>query len=82
MIEQHYLGIGHTQMEVDSVHSTIEHHLRNKEIYLPTGYVSVYREACVKNPYSVKYLTHDFFKSCASVRTIYRLDLALKPVIQ
>ena len=66
-IEQHYLEKGHTQMEVDSVHSTIEHRLRNKDIYLPTDYVGVCREACAKNPYSVKYLTHDFFKSYAPV---------------
>ena len=48
-IEQHYLEKGHTQMEVDSVHSTIEHRLRNKEIYLPTDYVGVCREACVND---------------------------------
>jgi len=67
MIEQHYLEKGYTQMELDSVHTTIEHQLRNKPVYLPTDYVGVCREACVKNPYKVKCLKHDYFKSYVQI---------------
>lgn len=59
---QKYLQKGHTQMEVDSVHSVIERQIRNKKINIPADYVYICKTACHKNPYNVKYLTHDFFK--------------------
>lgn len=60
-IEQKYLQKGHTQMEVDSVHSVIERQIRNKKINIPADYVYVCRTACQKQPYKVEYLTHNFF---------------------
>lgn len=63
VIEQKFLEKGHTQMEADSMHSTIERKLKNKEISVPAQYVDVCK-AARKNPrpYVVKYLDHTFFK--------------------
>lgn len=64
-IEQKYLEVGHTQMEVDSAHSLIERKMgRRKEIYLPSDYLRIMREARQNPfPYEVFELTHlDFFK--------------------
>ncbi|XP_050514864.1 uncharacterized protein LOC126890077 [Diabrotica virgifera virgifera] len=68
-IQQKYLEVGHTQMEADSMHATIERKLKNKIIHIPAEYA----EVCVgarKNPkpYNVSYLTHEFFKSFASLQ--------------
>lgn len=62
-ITQKYLCKGHTQMEVDSMHSTIERQIRACKINLPADYVY----HCIKArqnpaPYEVKYLNHTFFK--------------------
>ncbi|KAK5647883.1 hypothetical protein RI129_002775 [Pyrocoelia pectoralis] len=52
---QKYLEPGHTQMECDSVHSTIERKLRNKEIHLPSDYSTITREARTNpKPYEEK----------------------------
>lgn len=40
-IEQKFLVKGHTQMPCDSIHSTIEKVLKNKEIYLPSDYLKL-----------------------------------------
>jgi hypothetical protein len=40
-ITQKYLEKGHTQMEVDSVHSVIERKMKNREIFLPTQYATI-----------------------------------------
>ena len=42
-ISQKFLEKGHTQMEVDSVHSSIESRLKNRAIYYPENYVDVFR---------------------------------------
>jgi len=73
-ITQKFLQRGHTQMEVDCMHSTIERKIRNKKINIPADYVSICKTACTKQPYIVEYLTYDFFKSfsvlkyCKSIR--------------
>ncbi|CAH1108342.1 unnamed protein product [Psylliodes chrysocephalus] len=52
----------HTQMEVDSVHSTIERKIKKKNINVPADYINICETAC-KIPYTVKYLDyHTFFK--------------------
>lgn len=66
-IVQKYLEKGHTQMECDAMHSTIERQIKNREIYSPAGYV----EACktARNnpgPYNVIQLDHTFFKKYSS----------------
>lgn len=61
VICQKFLEKGHTQMECDSVHSAIETALKNKEIYLPSDYYRVTKEARFKNPYVVKNMDSEFF---------------------
>ncbi|KAF0706536.1 Uncharacterized protein FWK35_00033566, partial [Aphis craccivora] len=66
-IIQKFLQRGHTQMEVDSMHSTIERKVRNRKINVPADYISICKSACIKSPYTVEYLTHNFFKSYSSI---------------
>ncbi|XP_031331486.1 uncharacterized protein LOC116162089 [Photinus pyralis] len=68
-IEQKILEKGHTQMEADSIHSTIERHLRNKNINVPADYVDVCKTARQNpKPYTVYYLDHKFFKNFSSIQ--------------
>lgn len=63
VITQKYLEKGHTQMEVDSVHSLIERKLKNREIFLPSQYATITKEARTKPcPYEVITPDHTFFK--------------------
>lgn len=62
IIEQKYLEVGHTQMEADSIHNTIERRLQNRKINVPAEYITVCEEARKCNPYTVHYLSHDLFK--------------------
>lgn len=63
IIEQKYLEVGHTQMEADSIHSTIERRLRFRSIQVPADYIAVIKEARISQPYLVQYIEHGFFKS-------------------
>lgn len=67
IIEQKYLEKGHTQMECDSVHSSIERKLKlSREIYLPSDYVSVTKDARRSpSPYNVEWMEYDSFKNYA-----------------
>ena len=62
-IIQKILEKGHTQMECDSVHCTIEHKIGNKLVHSPQGYVDFIKSARSGQPYTVKYLTYEFFKN-------------------
>jgi hypothetical protein len=66
IIIQKYLEKGHTQMEVDSIHSTIERKLRNMDINVPGEYVNVMKNAR-SPPYNIIYLEHHFFKDFTHV---------------
>lgn len=44
-IFQKYPETGHMQMDVDSVHSHIEHELKDKPIYVPTNYIDMFEGA-------------------------------------
>ncbi|KAB0793756.1 hypothetical protein PPYR_13376 [Photinus pyralis] len=70
-IIQKYLEKGHTQMECDSMHSTIERKLRRRTINVPADYVSLCKLAR-KNPkpYHVSYLDHTFFKDYSKLNLI------------
>jgi hypothetical protein len=58
-IYQKYLVVGHTQMEVDSMHATIERKLVG-DIIIPHDYVVVMEAARSKpSPYIVKEVAHD-----------------------
>ena len=75
-VEQKILVRGHTQMEVDSVHSRIEVKIKQRQaIYCPADYVAIMESARKAspgrnvNPYRVKYLSHEFFKDYTQVKT-------------
>ncbi|KAK5642954.1 hypothetical protein RI129_009121 [Pyrocoelia pectoralis] len=62
-IIQKYLEVGHTQMEVDGMHATIERKLKNVKINVPADYMQVCLTARENpKPYNVQYLDHTFFK--------------------
>ena len=69
VITQKFLEKGHTQMECDSVHSTIEKKLKRKPVYVPEMYAQYMREACLQKPYKVKFLDHSFFKNYSVLNT-------------
>lgn len=70
-IIQKYLEKGHTQMECDSMHSTIERKLKGKIINVPADCVAACKSAR-KNPkpYEVTYLSHDYFKNYSTLNLI------------
>ncbi|CAH1969563.1 unnamed protein product [Acanthoscelides obtectus] len=69
IITQKYLVSGHTQMECDSMHSTIERKTRNIEIYSPAGYIAASKSARLNpKPYEVKYLSHRYFKNFSALK--------------
>lgn len=45
-IIQKYLVKGHSQMECDSVHATIENRKRNREMFSPSNYVQIIQDSC------------------------------------
>ena len=63
-ITQKILEKGHTQMEVDSIHSVIEYKVKqqNTVIYVSHKYVDIMREVRPAHPYVVHYADHTFFK--------------------
>ncbi|XP_071054382.1 uncharacterized protein [Onthophagus taurus] len=67
-IEQKYLEKGHTQMEADSMHSTIERRMRHTDINVPADYVNICLKAREKQPYKVFYLDYTFFKDFSHVK--------------
>ncbi|CAG9763604.1 unnamed protein product [Ceutorhynchus assimilis] len=63
-IIQKYLVKGHTNMECDSVHATIEKKLKNKTISVPHDFQRITEEARKNpNPYEVMSPSFDFFKN-------------------
>lgn len=56
-ITQKFLEKGHTQMEVDSVHSIIERAIKNKPIHLPSDYIRY-----TSKNYDKKAVTFDMIK--------------------
>ncbi|CAG9833313.1 unnamed protein product [Diabrotica balteata] len=72
IITQKYLVSGHTQMECDSMHSSIERKIRNREIYSPAGYIAACKSARLNpKPYQVKYLNHKYFKNFSALLNNY-----------
>ena len=60
-----YLVVGHTFMECDSVHSTIESNMKGKDINVPQDYIGIIKNARENPfPYEVRFddlLPHTFF---------------------
>lgn len=68
-IEQKYLESGHTQMEADSMHSTVERSMKMRNVNVPADYAHICKIARKKpRPYDVNYLTHTFFKKFDKVK--------------
>lgn len=65
-IEQRFLEKGHTMMEADSVHSTLER-LFNPPIFLPSDYLNLMAQARPKQPYSIHHLDYTFFKNYSKI---------------
>lgn len=65
IIEQKYLEVGHTFMEVDSIHSTIEQKLRKRrEVYTPADYIPIIQSARqLPRPYETIYCSSDDFRA-------------------
>lgn len=63
-ITQKYLVKGHTMMECDSIHATIERRLKNRDVYTPDDIEQAARDARVNpGPYDVVRIFHgDFLK--------------------
>ena len=61
VLVQKYLVSGHTQMEVDSMHSSIEHQIRGP-MYHPRDYHMAMHLARKRNPYTVEEVTYKDFK--------------------
>ncbi|KAK6166780.1 hypothetical protein SNE40_023402 [Patella caerulea] len=78
-IFQKILEKGHTQMECDSVHSTIEHALRHRSIYVPADYVNVMKNVRVSKPYKVNYLDNTFFKDFSQLNYYTSIRPGIKP---
>ena len=60
-IQQKFLEKGHTQMEADSIHATIERKLKHRTIYWPNDYVSVMKECRPSQPYDVAEMKFEDF---------------------
>ena len=74
VITQKFLEKGHTQMEVDSVHSVVERKLKHLEIFLPSQYSLVTKEARRNpSPYEVAMVDHTFFKDY-SIKSYFIYD--------
>ncbi|CAK1593378.1 unnamed protein product [Parnassius mnemosyne] len=69
-ITQKYLEPGHTQMECDSTHAAIERKLKNREIHLPSDYITVTKEARINPaPYEAIMIYYDFVKDYSNKST-------------
>ena len=80
VIEHKYLQVGHMQMECDSMHSTIEHALRGKDINVPDDYVNIIKTARRRQPYIVNYLDHINFKNFDSIKNLKSIRPGLSTV--
>ena len=61
-VNQKYLECGHTQTEVDSVHSVIERAKKGTEVFIPKDWINIIQTAEKTNPYLVPLLNHDNLK--------------------
>jgi len=60
-IEQLYLERGHTMMEADSVHATLDNLFKGGPIYSPSDYLVLMRQARKGQLYEVQSVDHTFF---------------------
>lgn len=74
-ISQKYLEPGHTQMEVDSVHSVIERAKKGVEVFIPRDWTNIIKKAKKTNPYMVTQLHHTHFKDAKHLVTNNKYNL-------
>lgn len=53
-IEQKFLEVGHTEMEVDSIHSTIDSARKNLTVHIPDEWPVILKVARRRKPYTVR----------------------------
>lgn len=75
-IEQLILERGHTMMEADAVHSSLEAHFK-PPIFAPSDYVSRMRQARKHHPYNIHVLDYTFFDNYE--KTLPEVLLSIKP---
>lgn len=68
IIDYKFLEPGHTHMECDNMHSTIERASEYAKIYIPEDWLNVIRLARKDNPYMVEVLDHSKFKDFKAMR--------------
>ena len=69
-IEHSYMETGHSQMEVDSVHSTIERAARNVAVSSPSQYETIIQLARKDNPYRVQRVDSPFFRDYSGTNSL------------
>ncbi len=69
VIEQLYLEKGHTMMEADSVHSTLDKLFKSAVIYTPSDYTCLMQQARPQKPYVVKAVDFKFFSNFEELAT-------------
>lgn len=70
IIDYKFLEPGHTHMEYENMHSTIERASEYAKIYIPEDWLNVIRLARKDNPYMVEVLDHSKFKDFKAMRSI------------
>ena len=83
IVDQKFLVTGHTQMEVDSMHSAIERCRKVTKVNIPNDWYNIMRSARRRNPYTVIPLEYsDFldFKNCHQDKPNMKVDLEGKQV--
>lgn len=63
IIDMKFLEPGHTHMQCDSMHATIEHAAEYAKIYWPNDWINVIKLAAKKRPFKVKELDHTSFRN-------------------
>jgi hypothetical protein len=71
-VEQKYFESGHSQMECDAIHSSIENKVRKRDIHLPSQYEEAARTARPKMPYKVISLNRENIYDWSAVNTVMR----------
>ncbi|CAF4946081.1 unnamed protein product [Pieris macdunnoughi] len=69
VIDYKFLEPGHTYMECDNMHSTIERASEYAKIYIPDDWQNVIRLARKDNPYNVQVMEHTDFLDFKSLRS-------------
>ena len=78
-VQQKFLEKGHTQMEADSIHATIERKLKHRMIYWPNDYVTVIKECRPSQPYEVFEMKFEHFLDFSKIAYLQSIRPGKKP---